>query len=173
MLLALVSPERSSVLWELDIRFLRKQPDGILFTLTNPRKSGDPMNITTVNFPRFLQDERLCPCDCLETYLTVTEKFRTTDGSKKLFLSFQRPHHPVAKATIKRWICEVLLAAGIDATIFKAHSTRSASTSAAAKNHLPLADILKMGDWTSPSTFQRFYYKPTIDDTYAKTILTC
>ena len=129
MLLALVSPQRSSVLWELDIRFLRKQPDGILFTLANPRKSGDPMNITTVNFPRFLQDERLCPCDCLETYLTVTEKFRTTDGSKKLFLSFQRPHHPVAKANTTRWICDVLLAAGIDATIFKAHSTRSASTS--------------------------------------------
>jgi hypothetical protein len=40
MLLALVSPERS-VLWELDIRYLKKQPDGVVFTLTKPRKSGD------------------------------------------------------------------------------------------------------------------------------------
>ena len=46
MLLALVSPERS-VLWELDIRYLEKQPDGVVFTLTKPRKSGDPMSLAT------------------------------------------------------------------------------------------------------------------------------
>jgi hypothetical protein len=63
------------------------------------------------------------------------------------------------------------IAAGIDSTIFKDHSTRAASTSAAAKKHLLLDEILKMGDWTSPSTFLRFYYKPTIDDTYVKTVL--
>ena len=40
MLLALVSPEQSSVLWELDIRYFKKQPDGVVFTLTKP---GDPM----------------------------------------------------------------------------------------------------------------------------------
>ena len=38
-----------------------------------------------------------------------------------------------------------LIAGGIDSTIFKAHSTRAASTSAAAKKHLPLDDILKNG----------------------------
>jgi site-specific recombinase XerD len=172
MLLALVSPERSSVLWELDIRQLRAQPDGMIFTLTKPRKSGDPMSPATATFPRFLQDVTLCPCDCLETYLKATENFRSTEESSRLFLSFQRPHRPVAKATITRWMCDVLYAAGIDSTIFKAHSTRAASTSAAAKKHLPLDDIIKMGDWTSPSTFQRFYYKPTIDDAYARTILT-
>ena len=172
MLLALVSPERASVLWELNIRYLKKQPDGVVFTLIKPRKSGDPMSRAKATFPRFLQDTTLCPCDCLETYLKATEKFRLSEDSNKLFLSFQRPHHPVAKATVTRWLCDVLIAAGIDSTIFKAHSTRAASTSAAAKKHLPLDDILKMGDWTSPSTFQRFYYKPIIDDTYAKTVLT-
>ena len=173
MLLALVSPERASVLWEMNIRYLKKkQPDGVVFTLIKPRKSGDPMSRVKATFPRFLQDTTLCPCDCLETYLKATEKFRLSEDSNKLFLSFQRPHHPVAKATVTRWLCDVLIAAGIDSTIFKAHSTRAASTSAAAKKHLPLDDILKMGDWTSPSTFQRFYYKPIIDDTYAKTVLT-
>ena len=132
MLLALVSPERSSVLWELNSRYLKKQPDGVVFTLIKPRKSGDPMSLTTATFPRFLQDTTLCPCDC------STEKFRLSEDSNKLFLSFQRPHHPVAKATITRWLCDVLVAAGIDSTIFKAHSTRAASTSAAAKKHLPL-----------------------------------
>ena len=146
MLLALVSPERASVLWELNIRYLKKQPDGVVFTLIKPRKSGDPLSRAKATFPRFLQDTTLCLCDCLETYLKATEKFRLSEDSNKLFLSFQRPHHPVAKATITRWLCDVLIAAGIDSTIFKAHSTRAASTSAAAKKHLPLDDILKMGD---------------------------
>jgi hypothetical protein len=56
MLLALVSPERSPVLWELDIRYLKKHPDGVVFTLTKPRKSGNPMSLATVTFPRFVQD---------------------------------------------------------------------------------------------------------------------
>ena len=55
MLLALVSPERASVLWELNIRYLKKQPDGVVFTLIKPRKSGDPMSLAKATFPRFLQ----------------------------------------------------------------------------------------------------------------------
>ena len=69
MLLALVSPERASVLWELNIRYLKKQPDGVVFTLIKPPKSGDSMSRAKATFPRFLQDTTLCPCDCLETYL--------------------------------------------------------------------------------------------------------
>ena len=138
MLLALVSPERATFLWELNIRYLKKQPDGVVFTVIKPRKSGDPMSRAKATFPRFLQDTTICPCDCLETYLKATEKFRLSEDSNKLFLSFQRPHDPVAKATVTRWLCDVLIAAGIDSTIFKAHSTRAASTSAAAKKHLPL-----------------------------------
>ena len=87
MLLALVSPERASVLWELNIRYLKKQPDGVVFTLIKPRKSGDPMSRAKATSPRFLQDTTLCPCDCLETYLKATEKFRLSEDSNKLFLS--------------------------------------------------------------------------------------
>ena len=48
MLLALISPERSSVLSDLDTQFLKIQPDGFIFTLTKPRKTGDPRSLTTV-----------------------------------------------------------------------------------------------------------------------------
>ena len=171
MLLALISPERSSVLSDLDIQFLKKQPDGFTFTLTKPRKTGDPRSLTTIAFPCFKEDSTLCPLKCLESYLNATSEFRTLPECKKLFLSTLRPHRPVSKSTIARWLCDTITASGIDSTIFKAHSTRAASTSTAAKKQLPLNDILKMGDWTSSSTFQRFYYKPTIDDSYAKTIL--
>lgn len=171
MLLALISPERSSVLSDLNIQFLKKQPDGFTFTLTKPRKTGDPRSLTTIAFPSFTEDNTLCPLKCLESYLNATREFRTLPECEKLFLSIIRPHRPVSKGTIARWLCDTISASGIDSSIFKAHSTRAASTSTAAKKQLPLNDILKMADWTSASTFQRFYYKPTIDDSYAKTVL--
>ena len=51
-------------------------------------------------------------------------------------------------------------AAGIDSQIFKAHSVRGACTSAAANAFVPLSTIMSMADWSSPSTFRTFYYKP-------------
>ena len=172
MLLALVSPERSSVLAHFDISHLKKQPDGFTFTLTKPRKTGDSISEASVSVPSFSQDTTLCPLDCLNIYLTATGGFRTSPGHAKLFLSFQRPHNLVSRCTLARWLCDVIQEAGIDSAIFKAHSIRAASTSTAAKINLPLSDILKMGDWSSPSTFQRFYYKPVVDVTYARTVLT-
>jgi hypothetical protein len=47
----------------------------------------------------------------------------------------------------------VLRLAGIDTSIFKAHSTRSASTSAATKLGVPLQDIMSSAGWSSNSTF--------------------
>ena len=41
MLLALISPERSSVLADLNTRYLKKHPDGFTFLLTIPRKTGN------------------------------------------------------------------------------------------------------------------------------------
>ena len=170
MLLALISPERSSVLADLDTRYLKKRPDGFAFLLTNPRKTGDPTSESSVSFPSLPEDLSLCPLACLNTYLTATSNFRSP-GHHKLFLSFNQPHNEISRTTIARWLCDVIQAAGIDSSVFKAHSTRAASTSSAAKNNLPLADILKMGDWSSPSTFQKFYYKPIIDSSYARTVL--
>ena len=170
MLLALISPERSSVLADLDTRYLKKRPDGFTFLLTNPHKTGDPTSESSVSFPSLPEDLSLCPLACLNAYLTATSNFRSP-GHHKLFLSFNQPHNEISRTTIARWLCDVIQAAGIDSSVFKAHSTRAASTSSAAKNNLPLADILKMGDWSSPSTFQKFYYKPIIDSSYARTVL--
>jgi len=49
--------------------------------------------------------------------------------------------------------------AGVDITAFKAHSTRSASTSAAHNAGISVADIMKAADWKRATTFRRFYHK--------------
>jgi len=49
--------------------------------------------------------------------------------------------------------------AGIDTSIFKAHSVRGAACSTAAVEGITIKDILDAADWSSEGTFQRFYCK--------------
>ena len=65
----------------------------------------------------------------------------------------------------------VLKNAGIDTDIFKAHSVREASTTAAVNSNVPLDDVMKMADWSRVSTFQKFYYKPIFKANYAHSVL--
>ena len=53
----------------------------------------------------------------------------------------------------------ILDEAGIDTSIFGAHSTHGASTLAAARAGITTGDILKAANWNSESVFQRFYQK--------------
>ena len=86
------------------------------------------------------------------TYLRSPTDFR-------LFISFVKPHRAVSSATISRWIKTVLSDAGIDTSIFKAHSVRRAATSAAYNKGVPVEHILKLANWSNESTFRRFYLK--------------
>ena len=99
----------------------------------------------------FTPDIRLCVYHCLEEYIQRTEKLRSDDG--QLFISFNKPHHKVNRETVRRWIKNVMDLAGIDVNIFKPHSTRLASTSAAAQAEQSLREILKVAGWKSDSTF--------------------
>ena len=105
--------------------------------------------------------EKLCPVMTLKAYEKATEQFRKTEEQQKLFIATIRPHKPVAASTIARWLRTVLERAGVDTTIiFKAHSTRGASVSAAANAGITTSEIMQSADWSSESTFKRFYYKP-------------
>ena len=68
----------------------------------------------------------------------------------------------ISKQSIARWIKEMLSLANIDINIFKAHSTRSASTSKAERLGLRVEEIMKQGNWSTKSTFENFYRKPII-----------
>ena len=91
--------------------------------------------------------------------------------TNQLFVAFIKPHHAVTSSTIARWLKTTLEQAGIDTAIFKAHSTRGASTSAAALRGVTTSDIILAADWSSDSVFRRFYYKPVHDPTFGKAIL--
>ena len=71
-----------------------------------------------------------------------------------------KPHKPVRSCTIARWLKTILENSGIDTKIFKAHSTRGASTSKANKFGLSVKQIMEKANWKSASTFYTFYNKP-------------
>ncbi len=76
------------------------------------------------------------------------------------FVSVNKPHKPIVSSTLSHWIKDCLLEAGVDSKVFKAHSTRGASTSAAARAGISIPEIINLGDWTRETTFKRFYYRP-------------
>ena len=65
----------------------------------------------------------------------------------------------VTKPSIARWIKDILAMAGININIYKAHSTRSASTSKAESLGLSIEEIVEQGNWSSKTTFEKFYRK--------------
>ena len=70
-----------------------------------------------------------------------------------------------------RWLKSLLEASGIDTSIFGAHSVRGASSSAAASAGISTADILKAAGWSSQSTFERFYYRPSDNPSFGRAVL--
>ena len=62
------------------------------------------------------------------------------------------------------WIKAIWGSAGIDTNLFTAHSTRAASTYKAKLKGLSLEDILKRGNWSSKSTWQKHYHKFVLNE---------
>ena len=111
---------------------------------------------------------------CLLEYEKRTKVFRTTSDKSqpdKLLLSYIRPHKPISSETLSRWVVAFLSEAGMNTSIFKAHSVRGAASPAAFNAGVSLKDILSLADWSQDSTFVRFYYGPVFDPSVAGGVL--
>ena len=103
----------------------------------------------------------------------MTQEFRkiTTDKPAPFFLLYLKPHKPVTTQRMAHWIKDLLKEAGVNTDVFKAHSVRGASTSAALKKGVHLNDILNTADWSKESTFKRFYCRTAQENTFASKVL--
>ena len=162
--MALCSASRSSDLSRLSVNHVKFFPSRTVFLPTGLAKQSRSTHLPQeISFSKF-EDPNLCPVDCLQQYLVVTSAFRcrSEDNSwvpDRLFLSISKPHNPVMPSTIARWLKSVLSSAGVDTTLFSAHSTRGASASKAAMSGVTLQTILHTADWSSAGTFKKFYYR--------------
>ena len=170
MLLALTRPSRSADLSQLDVGARQYTPEGVTFTprcLSKQSRQGKP--IARFFFPSFPDNPRLCPVVTLRAYEKKTEGDRGEET--RLLLSIIRPHKPVTSSTVARWLKSLLELAGVDTSIFSAHSTRGASASMASRMGVTTNDILQAANWSSESVFQKYYHKVTQDTSYGRAVL--
>ena len=171
LLMAMVTASRTSELQALDLRYRVFGPTSVTFrlaSLTKKRTAGAPPK--EVSFGAFPDDPHLCVVECLKCYERVTKDLRL-DGSHALYILYVRPHKPVTSQRLAHWIKDLLAEGGVDTNVFKAHSVRGVSTSAAAKKGVSISDILKTADWSGESTFRKFYYRDTAESSFTKKVL--
>ena len=169
VLLALSNAPRASDLVALDVRFVQSSEEGVTFRipgLTKTRRSGPPRSFEVSRF----EDASLCPVKTLEYYLRQTKDIRKDggNGSYPLFISVRKPHNAVTLATIGRWIKQILSMAGVNTDQLSAHSTRSASTTAAKKQGVSVRDI--MGTVVSLPLRLSITHKPAVSN-YSEAVL--
>ena len=133
--------------------------DYVIFAIDELTKTSKPGKSLQKDRIDIFINKKLCVVHTMNYYIKQTEKFRK---SNQLLVSY-KTFKEVSSSTIARWLKEVLHLAGIDTSIFKAHSYRSASTSAAFSCGISLNDVLNTANWTNANTFYRFYNRETRD----------
>ena len=175
-LIALTSSDRAQTIHALNVDHLNYVSQGLEFNvpslLKHSREGRPARKVLCVEWDA----PELNVCHYVEFYLKKTFKFRLKavklgkEKPSQFFLS-HRTGKPVKRASISRWIRQVLVYSGIDVTTFKAGSTRSASTSAASRLGASPDQILKQGDWSNLGTYSRYYNKSLNDSPVGKLIL--
>ena len=77
-------------------------------------------------------------------------------------MPLRKPHKSVYAQTLAWWITNIMAAAGVDTSMFKQHSTHSASAAWLEKGTktLLLAQICRQAQWSNlTTTYRKFYHK--------------
>ena len=135
----------------------------------------NPIFIPTLSsFSDTEEDKVWCPVRCLKAYIKATQPLR--GSSTALFISLNKPHTPVSRDTISRWITLAITAdpsailGGEKAT---AHQVRAMATSIALFAGVPIAEILATAVWKTATTFVAAYLRdiPSTEGALAVSVL--
>jgi hypothetical protein len=162
MLMALTSAQRCQTLHFLDIDHMSRDREGAyIFNLPEHVKHSRPnYKVAPLVFHPFDEDN-LSVIKTLETYLLRTSQIR---NNSRLFLSYIKPHKSVSTDTIGRWLKICMAKSGVNISLYKPHSTRSASVSKVNAKAVPIETIMSHVGWSSPSTFTKFYNMPIVQN---------
>uniref|UniRef100_T1JES2 Tyr recombinase domain-containing protein n=1 Tax=Strigamia maritima TaxID=126957 RepID=T1JES2_STRMM len=156
MLIALVTASRISTIQALCLDDFPISADVAIFRPSAIQKTSQSGIHPVLRLAPYPAEPPICPHLALCDFLLRTQGFRQ---KRALFLI---QNSPFSKDTIRHWIKDFLAKSGVDKNVFGAHTTRSASTSKAAKQ-VRIQDILNATGWTSESTFARFYHRTIVD----------
>lgn len=171
-LLAICTAHRVQTLSLINLENIVITENNIQITIHDIIKTSGPgREQPTLILPYFHENINICPATTLTDYLTITANKRPTN-SNKLLITHKPPHKPATTQTISRWIKQVLSDSGVNVSIFSAHSTRHAASSAAGRAGVSIDTIRKAAGWTAASsTFARFYQREIINpNTFANAV---
>lgn len=172
-LLALCTAHRVQTLSLIKLDNIIINSNEITIVISDIIKTSGPGRDQPILILPYFNDKRsICPATTLQDYLQLTKNLRPV-GSKNLLLTWKRPHRSASAQSISRWIKQVLYDSGVDVSVFSAHSTRHASTTAASSAGISLEIIRKTAGWTKTSeTFANFYQRPICNNgDFARSIL--
>lgn len=160
-LLAIGTGQRLQTMAHIEIVNIVSDSKGITIRITKRIKTSGLNKLQpTLLLPFFKEDPSICVAKTMLTYLDKTKNLRKNNASN-LFISFKKPHQNATSQTLSRWIKRTLEKSGIDTSIFSPHSTRHASTSAAARKGVNMDVIRLTAGWSDNSkTFANFYQRP-------------
>lgn len=175
-LLALITAHRVQTLSKINIKNIEKFSSKIKIKIPDFLKTTRIGCLhPTLVLPFFEEKPQICPGKVLTAYLDKTVPLR--GKIDRLFISFRKPYKAVGPQTLSRWIKDTLRESGIDVSVFSAHSTRHAATSAAHRLGVSVEIIRRTAGWSgSSNTFYRFYNRTVNndvsdqDDSFAQTI---
>ena len=156
--LALATLMRTAELASISSPSVSFPPSGVSFSLSRLRKKQTSGSLQSFSLPSF-DNSLVCPVACCREYCSRTGSLRHPSCSS-LFIITKKPHTAAAPATLGSWIKSCISDAGIDSTIFSAHSTRGAGASKAAASGVAIEAILNAASWSSELTFTRHYHRP-------------
>ena len=152
--LACVSAQRVHTLSLIDFRYIFFFDSATYLYIFSDLKVQRDRPCFVITLPSHTEQDCLHTVHLLKLYLRKTRSIRQ---DSQLFLGCRPPYRPVTTDTLARWIRSVMKDAGIDISVFGAHSVRGASASFALQQNAPIDSVLQCGDWSCLNTFSKHY----------------
>jgi hypothetical protein len=145
-------------------------PTGVKTHFREPK--GTQVKTTRLSL---LQDTRLCPVSTLYLFISKSNHLRVNlPIDHTLFLAHIDELKQVASirpSTMSSWVKSIMERLGVDTTIYKAHSIRSASSTKVAEKRCSIQAVKEHAGWSfNSNTSEIFYYKPTNQDSSSTAI---
>jgi hypothetical protein len=147
-----------------DVKWLRDKTEKIVGVQLMARQPKET-NQKTTTLSALSNNSNLCPVLSLRHFVERTARFRDAlPNDHSLLLAYidhpSLPPSQIASKTVANRVKELLTEAGVDTSIFGAHSIRSAASTAAFQKGLSINEIKIHANWSLNSdTFERHYLK--------------
>lgn len=164
-LLAIASAQRMQTLSFIKLKNICVKNDMIVIKIPDLIKTSRPGALQPlIRLPFIRENPSICPATVLQAYIDRTLTLRRDNVDDHLFISLRKPHKKVCSQTLSHWVKKVLAASGIDISVFGAHSTRHASTSAAHRLGINLEVVRKAAGWSNSSNvFLKYYNREVVN----------